>query len=132
MLTSNRTGRKGGGVTLIVKSHLKVKKNGEGQLRSYQFCKWQVQIHYTIITLVLMYQPPYNNKTKITNAEFMDEYTDWRAETSANDKNLLICDDYNLHVNNPNDEDATNFLEINTALGLNKHVRFATHTSGIH
>ena len=55
---------------------------------------------------------------------------DWIAETSANDKNLLICGDYDLHVNNPNDEDAANFLETNTALGLKQHVRFATHTSG--
>ena len=105
MLTSNRIGRKGGGVALIVKSYLRVKQTGEGQLRSFQFCKWQIQIHHTTITLVSIYHPPYNNKTKVTNAEFMDEYTDWIAETSANDKNLLICGDYNLHVNNPNDED---------------------------
>ena len=32
MLTSNRTGRKGGGVAMIVKSHLRVKQIGEGQL----------------------------------------------------------------------------------------------------
>ena len=130
MLTSNRIGRKGGGVTLIVKSHLKVKQMGEGQLRSFQFCKRQVQIHHTIITLVSIYHPPYNNKTKITNAEFLDEYTDCIAETSANDKNLLICGNNNLHVINPNDEDAANFLETNTATGLKQHVRFATHTSG--
>ena len=37
MLTSNRTGRKGGDVALIVKSHLKLKQIGEGQLRSFQF-----------------------------------------------------------------------------------------------
>ena len=78
ILASNRTGRKEGGVALIVKSHLKVKQIGEGQLRSFQFCKWQVHIHHTTITLVLMYHPPYNNKTKVTNAEFLD---DWIAET---------------------------------------------------
>ena len=63
MLTSNRTGRKGGGVALIVKSHLKVKQTEEGQLRSFQFCKWQVQIHHATITLVSIYHPPYNNKS---------------------------------------------------------------------
>ena len=55
---------------------------------------------------------------------------DWIAETSANDKNLVICGDYNMHVNNPNDEDAANFLETNAALGLKQYVRLATHTSG--
>ena len=94
MLTSNRTGRKRGGVALIAKPHLKVKQTGEGQIRSFQFCKMQVQIHHTTITLVSIYHPPYNNKTKVTNAEFLDEYTDQIAETLANDKNLLICGDY--------------------------------------
>ena len=130
MLTSNRTGRKGGDVALIVKSYLRVKQIGEGQLRSFQFCKWQVQVHHTSITLVSIYHPPYNNKTKVANVEFLDEYTYWLAETSANDKNLVICGDYNMHVNNPNDEDAANFLETNAALGLKQHVTFATHTSG--
>ena len=113
---------------MIVKSHLKVKQTGEGQLRSFQFCKWQVQIHNTTITLVSIYHPPYDNKTKATNAEFLDEYMDWIAETLANDKNLLICGDYNLHVNNPNDE--ADFLDTNAPLGLKQHVRFSTHTSG--
>ena len=69
MFTSNRPGRKGGGMALIAKSHLRVKQIG-GQLRSFQFCKWQVQVHHTSITLVSIYHVPYNNKTKVTNAEF--------------------------------------------------------------
>ena len=55
---------------------------------------------------------------------------DWIAEASANDKNLVICGDYNMHVNNPNDEDSASFLETNEALGIKQHVTFATHTSG--
>ena len=68
--------------------------------------------------------------TKATNAEFLDEYMNWIAETLENDKNLLICGDYNLHVNNSEDENAANFLDMTTALGLKQHVKFATHTSG--
>ena len=44
MFTSNRTGRKGGGVAMMAESHLRVKQIGEGQLRSFQFCKCQVQV----------------------------------------------------------------------------------------
>ena len=51
------------------------------------------------------------------------------AEILANDKNLLLCGDYNLHVNNPEDENAANFLDITIALG-HKHVKFVAHTSG--
>ena len=60
----------------------------------------------------------------------MDEYMDWLLETSANEKKLVICGNYNMHVNNPDDEDAYGFLETNVALGLMQHVSFATHSSG--
>ena len=55
---------------------------------------------------------------------------DWIAKISANEKNLVISGEYNMHVNNPNDEDAASFLETNEALGLKQHVTCATHTSG--
>ena len=67
MLTSNITGSMGGSVALIAKSYPKAKQTGDSQLRSFQFCKWQVQIHHTTITLVSLYHPLYNNKTKMTN-----------------------------------------------------------------
>ena len=72
MFTSNRTGRKGGGVALIAKSHLRVKQIGEGQLQSFQFCKWQVQVHHTSITLVSIYHLPYNNKTTVMQSSWMN------------------------------------------------------------
>ena len=115
---------------MITKTHLGVKQIGEGQLRSFQFLQVAGTSTPYSITLVSIYHVPYNNRTKVTNAEFMDEYTDWLAETSANDKNLVICGDYNMHVNNPDNEDAAGFLETNVALGLMQHVSFATHSSG--
>ena len=115
---------------MIAKSHVKVKQTGEAQLRSFQFCKWQVQIPLTTKTLVSIYHPMYNNKTKVTNAEFLDEYMDGIAETLANDKNLHICEDYNLYVNNPKDEDAVNFLDMTIKLGLKQHLKFVIHTLG--
>ena len=41
----------------------------------------------------------------------------------------LICD-FNLHVNDPNDDNAMNFIESTQALALEQHVNFSTHTSG--
>ena len=35
--------------------------------------------------------------------------------------------DFNLHVNNPNDDDACNFLETTQALGLHQNITFPTH-----
>ena len=38
--------------------------------------------------------------------------------------------DFNLHVNNPTDDNAMNFIESTQALALQQHVNFPTHTSG--
>ena len=47
-----------------------------------------------------------------------------------NDTNVIILGDFNLHVNDPNDDNAMNFIETTQALALEQHIRFPTHTSG--
>ena len=47
-----------------------------------------------------------------------------------NDTNVIILGDFNLHVNDPNDDNAMNFIESTQALALEQHVNFSTHTSG--
>ena len=46
-----------------------------------------------------------------------------------NDTNGIILGDFNLHVNDPNDDNAMNFIETTQALALEQHIRFPTHTS---
>ena len=47
-----------------------------------------------------------------------------------NDMNVSILGDFNLHVNNSNDDNAMNFIESTQALALEQHVKFPAHTSG--
>ena len=47
-----------------------------------------------------------------------------------NDTNVIILGDFNLHVNDFNDDNAMNFIETTQALALEQHVKFHTHTSG--
>ena len=46
-----------------------------------------------------------------------------------NDTNVIILGDFNLHVNDPNDDNAMNFFETTQALAL-EHVKFPTRTPG--
>ena len=47
-----------------------------------------------------------------------------------NDTNVIILGDFNLHVNDFNDDNAMYFIESTQALALEQHVNFPTHTSG--
>ena len=44
--------------------------------------------------------------------------------------NVIILGDFNLHVNDLNDNNVMNFIESTQALALQQHVNFPTHTSG--
>ena len=41
----------------------------------------------------------------MTNNQFVDEFSEYIAEDLAEDKNLMITGDINLHVNDPEDQD---------------------------
>ena len=62
--------------------------------------------------------------------EFLGELTEWLPENALLDTNPIIIGDFNLHVNNENDDDSMNFLEMILALGLKQNVMFDTHKSG--
>ena len=42
---------------------------------------------------------------------------------------MILVGDFNLHINNPNDDDACNFMETTQALGLHQNITFPTHVS---
>ena len=77
-----------------------------------------------------IYHPPYCDQSQTTNHDFVDEFTDWIAEYIMNYTNVIILGDFNLHVNDPSDDNAMNFVETTQALALEQHVKFPTHTSG--
>ena len=39
----------------------------------------------------------------------------------------MIPEDFNLHVNDPEDQDGEVFIDMMLALGLDQHVTFPTH-----
>ena len=43
---------------------------------------------------------------------------------------MILVGDFNLQVNNPNDDDACNFLETTQALDLHQNITFPTHVLG--
>ena len=117
--------RRGGGLALITKKDIKVKLDSDAELRTFQFEKWHVQFMHTTITILGIYGPQASFPV-----EFLTEFTNWITEVVVQDTNLLVTGDFNLHINNKNDENATNIKELMVALGLVQHVTRPTHKSG--
>ena len=71
---SNRKGRSGGGVVIIMKSKLNAHMLDEDQHATFQYAIWKVSSKETIITVITIYHPPYSNQHPVTNAMFLGDY----------------------------------------------------------
>ena len=60
----------------------------------------------------------------------MDEFTVWLASISGSFSNMIVLGDFNIHINDENDNEAGIFVDTMTALGFNQHVSFPTHSAG--
>ena len=48
-------------------------------------------------------------------------------ELVAENKNVIILGDFNIHINNPNDADANIIIDTLEVLGFQQHIDFSTH-----
>ena len=122
--TSNRSMKRGGGLAVIANKNFDVKLISESERQTFQIAKWKIAIPSLVITLVGVYKPP-----NTSNFDFHDDFLDWISDMIALDKNIIIMGDFNHDINKQLDEDALNFMESMSSVGLVQHVEFGTHES---
>ena len=109
--------RKGGGLGLITKSHLKVKLLRTGKTDSFEFATWQITSRNTAITLTGLYHPLYSLNNKIPNTQFIDQFINYMMEIFPLYNKHLIMGDFNLHLSKEDNTDAIIFQDSIEALG---------------
>ena len=60
----------------------------------------------------------------------MNSLTVQQKESVSTCNNVKLVGDFNLHINNPNDDDACNFMETTEVLGLHQNITFPIQISG--
>ena len=78
---------------------------------------------------MIIYHPPYSSTHTITNANVIDNFTDFLTDLLSNNPNNMVLGDFNRHVND-DDTEANIFTDTATTLGLQQHITYATHRSG--
>ena len=127
----HRSNGRGGGIGIIYKSQLQMEPKCNGQICYFEYGVWKVKAQKTIIMVITIYHPPYTAKSQSTNAMFLNDFTNWLSERLPDYKNVVITGDFNIHINNQdNDDDALTFLDTITATGLQIHNRFPMHRQG--
>ena len=113
----NRQGRCGGGLALIYKQSIIIKKISKSVYRGFEHAIWDCSISNTMINVVGIYPPPYNETNKCTDAMFLDVLTEFLEEVLTSYSNIIIADDFNLHIDDIADPDAQVFLDLLTVFG---------------
>ena len=65
----------------------------------------------------------------MTKSMFIDDLTDYLTNWMTSHRNIIICGDFNIHIDDFTDIEAQIFNNTMEALGL-QHVNFKTHHAG--
>ena len=124
--TSNRVGGRGGGIAMIFRSNITAAGITQKKLRSFERVHWMTTISTITLNILVIYHPPYSTSQKITNAMFLDDLTEFLTDWMASYRNIIICSDFNIHIDYPTDTEAQISIDTMEALGLQQHVHFQT------
>ena len=117
--------RRGGGLALLHKTNLKVKRLSQCMSPSIELAVWKVTSLQMSLHIVGVYHPPDKSIP-----DFLDLFTEYIADLIAEYENIVLVGDFNIHINDDDDLNAVIFLDTMTALGLHQYVNGSMHCSG--
>ena len=90
-----------------------------------EYAKWKVTSANSFLNILGVYKPPDGSIP-----QFLDIFTELLVDIVTSNTNLVVLGDFNIHVNDRDDPNASIFLDTMTALGLKQQVEGPTHESG--
>lgn len=121
----NRPKRIGGGVGLVSRTGVNVRKINSRTRNSFEHGIWKVVLRNISMTIVGVYRPP--NLCTVTN--FVSEFCEFLEDVIPQNSNLMLMGDFNLHLNDGTHA-TSEFKNCLFSLGLHQHVDFSTHIGG--
>lgn len=124
------TDRVGGGTGLVFSDTIECSKVSSGELNSFEFSQWKLKTHKQYIMLIIIYRPPYSTAHPATPSVFFSEFSDFLEDIVMCPEQLIICGDFNFHMDLPSESNTVKFKDLLTSFGLQQHVSVPTHDCG--
>ena len=120
-----------GGVGLLHKNNLTVTmaNNSEDVVTSFEYIKCSVTAKNTSYNLTVIYRPP-TQTNKFQTSTFFVELNDLLMTHLTTKGKLIICGDFNFHMDNSNDLNTRRLNSILNEHSLSQHIQDPTHNSG--
>jgi exonuclease III len=130
---SPRTSGTGGGIGLLCRSNIRTKLfPSTKQFRSFEIMQFKLHLFPKSVHLVVVYRPPPCARNgPLTTTMFFDEFIILMEHLAVVTDTLVICGDFNFHVDSNSDTAALKFMDLICSFGLKQNIRQSTqNTSG--
>ena len=97
---------------------------------TFEYSEWIIVSGSVHLRLVVIYRAPYSSSHPRTVGMFVTEFAKFLESVVMTTEPLLLAGDFNIHVNINTDNDAANFLDLLSSMGLHQHIDFPSHISG--
>ena len=124
-----RYGR-GGGVGVVLRKGYNVKQFTNNKFKSFEHLDLSISSGSSNLRLVSIYRPPTSKKHRVTTTMFLDDLSRYIETLTISPGHLLLAGDFNFHVDVPDDNDSSSFLDFLDSTCLKQHVTTTTHKQG--
>ena len=126
-LHTSRKTRRGGGVGILYRSTLNIRQlDRVSEPSSYKCLECRLTSDSTLYRTLLVHRSP----TALSTLAFLEEFSDHLDETVYSGGNLIVLGDFNFHVDDTSDADATMFIDMIEAYSIAQHASVSTHKNG--
>ena len=124
-------GTRGGGLAIIYRNLLTVTEYSPINATTFEYGCYLVVSLRARLVIVNIYRPPSAaNNAALNRQLFLTEFASLIDTIPVYGCPRIFTGDYNIHVNNFNDINATNFRQLLETSDLRQHVMSSTHSSG--
>ena len=122
---------RGGGVVLVYKKCFKANLNSSVNVQSFELIDVQLtSARNRNLRLAVIYRPPPSSMNSFTVGLFLDELSSFLEGLVLAPSALLVAGDFNLHMDDQEDDDARRFLQVLELFDLTQYVSHSTHKYG--
>ena len=125
-----RDSKRGGGVLCTYRDTLDVKRMKTIKLTTMEIMEVMVTANRKKIRIVTIYRPEPTSDNRYTMSAFYEEFSELMMYYHLTKEELIICGDFNFHVNKPTEHKPMKFLKILEDFDLKQHINEATHKNG--
>ena len=121
---------RGGGVGLLLKKYIKVKKQSQRKFSSFEYIDVSLNCRNTCTRMIVIYRPPPSKTNKLRSSIFFEEFCIFVKQLIILPGNILMAGDFNFHKDNIGDPDTIKLNKILESFNLKQHVNGSTHKKG--